>query len=280
MSSGNEPQLSNSISGREPRLSQLYTNVVYSMPAKSYNEAYCWLKMGKYKDETTDRPYPHGQSTRVQLTQTGIAIRYHDTDVVLYTPESIILNSGGYRIATTKSRINDALRVLPGRVVLYQNKGIWYITSGKSWDDPNKITVVYYDGIEVDYNGNLIEVDSEQTIKEQQRIERIQAQIKVYVREVKRQITDKTLPKPQPGDCWLCSLAHYDCLESHLEETYIHGMLIYNAVNEYSSLFAKQALQRFWYSPDNLTQWEHDYLVREIPGYVRRYFKVHCAIAR
>jgi hypothetical protein len=61
-------------------------------------------------------------------------VQYHGTTVVSWDEESFTLNSGGWRTATTKTRMNQAARQfdLPYRV--YQQKGEWYVDSnGKTF---------------------------------------------------------------------------------------------------------------------------------------------------
>ena len=66
------------------------------------------------------------------------AIRLHDTDVVTFEDNKVILNSGGWRTPTTKDRIN---KFSPIRV--NQEKGKWYVNS-----------LLFFDGITFDKAGN------------------------------------------------------------------------------------------------------------------------------
>lgn len=53
----------------------------------------------------------------------SIGIRLHQTNVITYFPNGrVVLNSGGYKTATTKDRINQ---FSPFRI--NQDKGIWYV---------------------------------------------------------------------------------------------------------------------------------------------------------
>lgn len=68
------------------------------------------------------------------LDNGNVAIQLHWTHVITITPDNkYILNSGGYRTATTKNRINQY-----APVNLCQKKGVWYVGD-----------VEYFDGMEV-----------------------------------------------------------------------------------------------------------------------------------
>jgi len=51
-------------------------------------------------------------------------IRLHNTDILTFKGDNIILNSGGYRTTTTKDRLN---RYLPYNIRIYQKNYKWYI---------------------------------------------------------------------------------------------------------------------------------------------------------
>ena len=63
------------------------------------------------------------------------AVRYHDTLVVEFTPDTITLNSGGWRTATTKKRMNEvADHYLLGFHVSQENFKWWV-----DIEDPNGV---------------------------------------------------------------------------------------------------------------------------------------------
>lgn len=152
------------------------------------------------------------------------AIRLHDTDIVTYASNKIILSSGGWRTRTTKDRIND--RIYRFGISINQNNNVWYIGKG-----------VFYDGITFDNEGNQlseIKPDTQKEVKE----------IKKRIAKFVKGITKDNLPYPDGGDCWYCSMYtekgnslgdsfnDTDHLLSHLEENYIHGSLLVNAMRE------------------------------------------------
>jgi hypothetical protein len=68
-------------------------------------------------------------------------VQLHDTEIVRFTYEGIILNSGGWQTLTTKERINAHL---PAPWRLYQEDFIWYL-----WNHNTDESVEFYDGIVV-----------------------------------------------------------------------------------------------------------------------------------
>ena len=75
-------------------------------------------------------------ATRVYQDEDGYTcVQYHDTVVVRFNDEKIILNSGGWFTNTTKLRINQASNQFALHFQLYQEKNIWKVRVG-DWDNP------------------------------------------------------------------------------------------------------------------------------------------------
>jgi hypothetical protein len=68
-----------------------------------------------------------GVSTSIRTENGRTIVRYHDTDVVSFDAESVELNTGGWKTATTKTRMNQAANQfgLPYRV--YQKDHAWFV---------------------------------------------------------------------------------------------------------------------------------------------------------
>lgn len=175
------------------------------------------IKVRKVGNNTFNVEYANGNK----------AVRYHHTDVITETAAGeIILSSGGYRTPTTKDRLNNHAP-FPAR--FWQDRGIWSgnVFGGKS--------VMFYDGMIFDRQGNLL---SEEKSPDFPRINRIKKQVSGFV----KLITKDNLPLPDNGDCWLCLLADKDKkpwgendnnhLQSHIDEGYLHGSLLVNAMRE------------------------------------------------
>lgn len=60
----------------------------------------------------------------------GTFVRYHNTVVVEFTPEKIRLNSGGWRTATTKLRMNQTSNQFGLGFSVFQHKRRWYVDIG------------------------------------------------------------------------------------------------------------------------------------------------------
>lgn len=67
-------------------------------------------------------------ATSVRMDEQGTHIRYHDTDVVTFTPEKVILRTGGWYTVTTKLRMNQTARQFGLPYGVSQRKGKWYIS--------------------------------------------------------------------------------------------------------------------------------------------------------
>jgi hypothetical protein len=65
-------------------------------------------------------------NTRLTVYQNGDKIyRLHDTDIISYVGDKIILNSGGWDTVTTRSRFNE---FLPLDIHVYRQKGVTYVS--------------------------------------------------------------------------------------------------------------------------------------------------------
>ena len=159
---------------------------------------------------------------RIEYNDESSAIRLHNTNVVTFKGNKIILNSGGWRTLTTKDRINKFTNAK-----LYQEKGLWYLKGSE----------LFYDGCIIDNDGNL----KSKSIKvNNKKINLLKKQIKDYC----DLITKDNLPFPNSGDCWYCSMQtenkillgdatkNNDHLLEHLKEKYLHGSIMVNAMHE------------------------------------------------
>jgi len=149
------------------------------------------------------------------------SVRLRDTDVVTFKPGEIVLNSGGWKTVATKDRMNQF-----SSIRVRQDKGVWY-ANGKA----------FYDGMVFNDAGELIsppiDVDFD-FIK----------QMKKKINKFCSLITKENLPVPSNGDCWFClmrtedgetmgdSSKNHDHLVDHMEEGYLHGSLLVNAMRE------------------------------------------------
>jgi hypothetical protein len=175
-------------------------------------------------------------------------LRYQDTDIIRWVHDgSIVLNTGGWRTVTTKARYNEHL----DGIQVYQTRGIWYLSAaGKR--------VEFYDGMVINPDGTVIDTGSVESDRVKDYTKRINKFCKL--------VTEDNLPVPENGDCWICMMfekdgnkSDVDHLESHMDEGYVHGSLLANAMRaagfrdeqigfhyqmKYADAF-KRALRRF-----------------------------------
>lgn len=171
-----------------------------------------------------------GRNTVEFLLDDGTyVVKYHDTHVVTISGRDglMLLNSGGFKTATTKVRINAELssRCLSIR----QNNGYWILTR-----DGYDVSY-FYDGMVIDQRGKLVSGVLEPDIKS---VEKKRKEIKEYVDNMSKE--DVRLP--DNGDCMYCSMISQDGLtlgdtikdishlELHIKERYYPGALLYNAL--------------------------------------------------
>ena len=69
-----------------------------------------------------------GSTATTVRTENGYTIvRYHNTDVVKFNSDEIVLNTGGWKTNTTKARMNQTSNVYGLGYRVYQIKGTWYV---------------------------------------------------------------------------------------------------------------------------------------------------------
>jgi len=156
---------------------------------------------------------------KIEYADNTIAIRLHDTDILTFVKNKIIVNSGGWDTPTTRDRIN---KYSPLRI--YRDKGLPYI-NGFS----------FYDGIIFNKEGKLLSKKKPHNTK---KINKLKAQIKGYC----NLITKDNLPLPSNGDCWFClmitdkgetlgdTISNTDHLFQHIKEGYLHGSILVNSM--------------------------------------------------
>lgn len=157
-----------------------------------------------------------------RLPNDDLAVTLHETDIIiLHRDGTFTLDSGGWHTVTTKQRMNA---LTPARI--WQEKGVWYM-----W--PDKIP--FFDCIVVDANGKPVECMQTHSDMMKDRDKELRKQIQGIMDKLN---ACEKLPLPDAGDCWGCYMATQDgerplgrdCVASHLAELYLHGSLIYRAL--------------------------------------------------
>ena len=72
------------------------------------------------------------------------SVKYHNTDVVKFSHNWIVLNSGGYRTYTTKKRMNQTSQEYNLGYKVFQYNYNWFVT---------------YKGKTIEYNNNQLIID-------------------------------------------------------------------------------------------------------------------------
>lgn len=168
--------------------------------------------------------------------------RLHQTDIVVqHINGEIELNTGGWRTHTTKERLNRYISPL----YIWSDRGEWYISAPSSRYE-TKQAIPFFDGIRVKdcrvINASEIARDGLTPLE-------VRRRRKLITKMIGELRGLKQLPEPGQGDCWICMMhretpgkrvfntlegqtgpGQPDCLLSHIEEGYLHGTLIYNAL--------------------------------------------------
>ena len=65
--------------------------------------------------------------TQISITPSISQVTYHETPIVIWTPERIVLHSGGWRTATTKRRMNQTSKEFDLDFHVGQRYTEWYV---------------------------------------------------------------------------------------------------------------------------------------------------------
>lgn len=162
------------------------------------------------------------KTTLRKLDDGSIAIRHHETDVVVARPDgSFVLDTGGWMSLTTRLRLN-AFKI-------WQQKGLlWMDCAGK--------TVLFRDGVIIKKNGKPANAQSADAVELASK--KASRMISKYIRGFCESIKKNGLQTPSGGDCWFClmrapfSSDSIDHVISHMEESYYVPSLLLNAAIE------------------------------------------------
>lgn len=213
----------------------------------------------------------------------GVDIRLYDTIIASYAQDgTITLNSGGWRTATTKSRIDN---YIPNCFRLMQENSIWYVQKshpGIPWREWRKYP--FSDGMTIGPMGG-IHTDNSADKKSI----RLKKKINAYIDGFMVQLKAHKIPAPSGGDCWYCCIrtedgkslgdasGYSDHLLSHIEDQYYVPSLLMNAIKERSSQIGLWALGSYW-GYDGIEN--EKYLFGEAKRSLRAYLYTRLGIAR
>lgn len=84
-----------------------------------------------------------GRATTVSRTRTGsMQVIYHSTVVIEWGDKNIILNSGGWKTLTTKTRMNQAMNQYGLGYSVFQKDFEWHVVNQKTG-----AVIAYEDGM-------------------------------------------------------------------------------------------------------------------------------------
>lgn len=152
----------------------------------------------------------------------AIAIRLHATDILTFHSDGrIVANTGGWKTATTKDRLN---RYLPDTI--WQHRGKWAV---RGFD--------FADGITWHPDGTITGAASAKDSKAETALRK---QIAEYCKAI---VEALPLPMPNVGDCWYCHLHEVetkkplgevtnntDHLKQHMAEKYFVPSMVWRAL--------------------------------------------------
>ena len=161
-------------------------------------------------------------NTYVEVLEDGIiGVRLHKTHVVTaYESGEFVLDTGGWLTITTRDRIN---RFSPVR--MWSDRGVQWVSLGA------RESVRYFDGIRFNNDGLVLNPQPDNDLTERDaEVDKLKRKISAYAKKCA-----EMRPYPSKGDCWLCSnpkLGDTSHLLEHLDEGYVHGSIILNAMRE------------------------------------------------
>jgi hypothetical protein len=149
-------------------------------------------------------------------------IRFHHTDILIFHPNIISINSGGWKTRSTKNRINA---YLPVGYNLQSERNFWIL-----FTPDNRIP--YRDHMIINLNSKNktnYPIALKQYRKEQK-------SITDFINRYAKKLLSGTMQKPDAGDCWICQFAIQNPekkdaghLHSHIKEKYLVPSLIWLA---------------------------------------------------
>ena len=93
------------------------------------------------------------------LTENGVtSVKYHDTKVVTFSEDAIMLDTGGWFTPTTKARMNQTSNQFGLDYKVYQKDFEWFVHyNGKDYN--------YFDGMRIDRVNKIVETWNHPRVK-------------------------------------------------------------------------------------------------------------------
>jgi len=236
----------------------------------------------------------NGKSTRrlrgvatylVQNADGTISVEYRNTPVVTFFPNGeVVLDSGGWRTATTKFRMNE---YVPKGWYVYQDRYEWFISHGNF---EQGTTWVYRDGCVLRPNGTVKGTTKYLPKKRRE----LQKKLRKFAKEYIRELFAGNIPAPSVGDCLYCHrfidpkteetvVPPSDHILSHLKERYYVPSLLLRAIEAFPvSPAAESVVSTIWngsYDPGDDPWFGGGVVSEQLEKSLRRYLLRACGFA-
>jgi hypothetical protein len=196
-------------------------------------------------------------------------IRYHHTDILTFSADSLRLDSGGWKTITTKDRIN---KFLPVGYSLVSDRGLWILTTLAG-------SYPFQDGMIIDLHTQAA-IDSPPLDVIRKENNAWDKKVRKFVNDYAKKLYSGTMEIPDSGDCFYCILAaqnpsvkEFDHIRMHIEENYLVPSLIVAAANGVPcSPILKNDIRALLYKTGEKLFFSAD---KEIRSLLKRYIKSH-----
>ena len=189
-------------------------------------------------------------NTYLEKIDNHYGLRLHNTVIIEYYPDKIVLNTNGYFTQTTKARLNE---FTPFNI--WQEKGLWHIGVGVTWKKWDSI--LFKDNCY--YNGQWHNTGSNPKT-----ILKLRKQARQYAKDYTMALFKGEVPEPSTGDCWHCymvevetkrslgeAIGNPDHILNHFKEKYYVPSLLVNAIKTFPvSRVAESCLYYLWTKKD------------------------------
>ena len=209
------------------------------MSIRNYGQAEEHLAQGRSKER---RPLEGRATSLERRAPDAIAVKYQATDVVTFRADGTAeLDSGGWRTATTKERMNTY-----SMINVWQRAGIWYVPPPGA-RMPEHPDTLFFDGIKIDDSGRVLNpLHAHATQRLEEAKKKVDRMVSKYIADFVAHLREVGhVEQPDAGDCWHCMMrtveggrplgdatGNVGHLLSHFKEAYCVPSLLVNAIEE------------------------------------------------
>lgn len=204
--------------------------------------------------------------------------------LTMHKAGGMTVSSCSYRTKTTKKWLEE---FLPSGVGIFSEHAVWYIDTWKPgeyrWNAKARKSYTFTDGMTITERGKVIGAP---WFSEKARLEsdKLRRRARKFVSDYTDALFRGEVPKPGPGDCWLCCLKTEDGKQmlardhilGHIDEPYyVPGMLM-NAIDEAGGVamvprIFQGVMHTLWEKGEVPTGWPVDIAKRHFSGLLLSY---------